>query len=79
MDKYAHPEDCTIDRDSHAHGGMTVLYDSDGDVAFVVTSDWSDQQIMGALDIANSMYSAGIKVGESRKARAILRELGLTP
>jgi len=65
MDHYAYKCDCDIIRNHVDYGGMALLIDCDGDTIFVVPDTWSDDQIWTALDIANSYYSKGRKVGKA--------------
>ncbi|WP_157657757.1 hypothetical protein [Burkholderia ubonensis] len=75
MNKRHHIEDCYIERDGKA--GQATLRDEEGTEVFRVPSEWTDDQIARALDLANRFYDAGIQEGKRRKESEIRAALGI--
>lgn len=76
--KYCHPGDAFIERKKDGPAGDTCeLYDCDGNKLFAFAPEWTDAQIMKALDFANVAFSAGVRYGRSDKAYEVRKALGM--
>lgn len=77
--KYCHPNDAAIENDKRENtAGERLLYNSDEDLLFAFPPDWTDDQVMKALDFANEAFEKGIRYGRSEVAFEIRKALGMT-
>lgn len=59
-------------------GGMTVVYDDDGDEVFRVNQGFLNRnQIIFALNLANEAFRKGLIVGKQQKSAEVLAALDL--
>lgn len=63
--------DAVINRDHEEFYDSVVLEDPTGDVKYVFDSDWTDEQVMMALDFANDAYELGQIHGKLQLKRGI--------
>lgn len=78
--KLCHQQDAEIiNDDREMTKGERMLYDCDGALLFVFPSDWSDDQVMKALDFANDAFEKGRIYGRAEKGTEIRRALGINP
>ncbi len=78
--KYCHPQDAFIREDEREMTkGEKLLYSCDGDLlfAFPGPGEWTDEQIMIALDFANQAFERGVIFGRSEKAYEMRKALGM--
>jgi hypothetical protein len=77
--KYCHPKDAKIVEDERENTkGEKLLYSCDGDLLFAFPNDWTDEQVMKALDFANEAFGVGRRLGRLDKAYEIRKALGMT-
>ena len=67
----AHRVDVRIDRDNPNFPASAVLLDADGELLNRFDEDWTDDQILAALDFANRTYNTAFNAGLRSKAAEI--------
>jgi hypothetical protein len=75
VEKYRYKEDCHVERTENNTGQVAELYDSEGDMVWSFPANFTDEQIMDALEFANHAYKFGVGIGYERKAEEIRRIL----
>jgi len=70
---FLHLEDASIVRSAE----LTTLYDADGNNIWQFPPEWSNEQIMHAVALANSAYESGYEIGKVTKARQIREALNI--
>lgn len=76
MKKYAHSQDCWIERDLEGHPNSAVVMDCDGWVVHTFPEEWKDEQIWYAIQFANTTYNYGYEAGKRHMAADIRNLLG---
>lgn len=71
------PNDVVINRYHEEFYDSAVLEDPTGDVKYVFDSDWTDEQIMMAVDFANDTYELGQRHGKLQLKRDIRNLLAM--
>jgi len=80
MKSLCHPGEAFIESDTReftATPGAKLLYNSDGEVLFAFSPEWTDSQIRKALEFANKAFDRGVTYGESIKTAEIRKALGI--
>jgi len=78
--KYCHEKDARIVNDEREFTqGERLLYSCDGDLLFAFPTDWTDIQVMTALDFSNQAFDKGYRYGRITLASEVRRLLGMTP
>jgi hypothetical protein len=64
-----------LGRTTGAWASFATLTDEEGNELWQFPATWSDEQILAALEFANSAYRRGIEYGQRIKAEQVRRAL----
>lgn len=74
---YLNKNDAVIERDDKDYPNSAVLYDEEWNFLFRFNDEWTDEQILTALDFANKAHAHGYNRGKADTQNTIKLAIGL--